>query len=145
MPGGSGPVRRDRLPQAGEGVAGDPAVFADLHRQRVRGDEGERPGRVQRPVPELLHGLDEITAHAGNWDLDIESMPRFFTSRATGHLSRANSLLAIAVRCHRLALVRRGPLTVHTSAGDACTVGVDEHGAELTAPVRVLLRGEAFL
>jgi hypothetical protein len=60
------------------------AAFADLHRQRDGGDEGERPGRVERAVPELRNGLVQVGGHPGDLRLrervDAESMPRVFTS-----------------------------------------------------------------
>jgi hypothetical protein len=43
----------------------DPTVLADLHRQRIRGDEGERPGLSQRAGPERGHLLVEISGHPG--------------------------------------------------------------------------------
>ena len=39
------------------------AALADLHRQRVGGHEGERPGGVEGPVAELLDVLVEVGGH----------------------------------------------------------------------------------
>lgn len=40
-----------------------PAAFSDLHRQRVGGDEGERPGLAQGAVAELGHVFIEVGGH----------------------------------------------------------------------------------
>ena len=45
---------------------GDASAFADLHRQRISGDEGERPGRIEWAVAERLNVLIEFGGHAGD-------------------------------------------------------------------------------
>jgi NAD(P)H-hydrate repair Nnr-like enzyme with NAD(P)H-hydrate epimerase domain len=40
----------------------DAAAFADLHRQRVSGDERERASLVERSVTELIDGLVQVGA-----------------------------------------------------------------------------------
>ena len=44
----------------------DPSALADLHRQRVGGDEREGAGLVQGAVAELLDVLVEIGCHAAD-------------------------------------------------------------------------------
>jgi hypothetical protein len=39
------------------------SALADLHRQRVGGDERERPGRIQWPMPEVVNNLVEVGRH----------------------------------------------------------------------------------
>ncbi len=56
------------------------AGLADLHRQRVGGDEGERTDGVERAVAELLDELVEITAIHETCDLLRDSMSRALTS-----------------------------------------------------------------
>jgi hypothetical protein len=44
-------------------------TFLVLHRERVGGHEGERPGGVEGPVAEVLHDLVKFTGHPKDLDL----------------------------------------------------------------------------
>lgn len=59
------PVRVDTRGDEDDGVD-HAAAFADLHRQGVGGDEGERPGIPEGAVAELVDVLVEIRGHAGH-------------------------------------------------------------------------------
>jgi hypothetical protein len=57
-----------------------PAAFADLHRQRVGGDERERAGVAQGAVSELATCSSSSAAIRETWDFDRPSIPRVLTS-----------------------------------------------------------------
>jgi len=59
------PVAVDAGGEQHDGVD-HPAALADLHRQCVGGDEGERAGGVEGPVAELLDVLVEVGCHPGH-------------------------------------------------------------------------------
>ena len=40
-----------------------PSALADLHRQRIGGDERERAGRIEWPVPEVVDDAVEVGRH----------------------------------------------------------------------------------
>lgn len=62
------PVAVDAGGEQDDGVD-DPAAFADLHGERVGGHERERPGRIQRTVPEVLDRRIQVGSHPGDLGL----------------------------------------------------------------------------
>ena len=73
-----------------------PAAFADLHRQRVGGNEGERSSGVKGTVAELIDELVQIARHPGDLRLaqrvDPEGLDQLVHSvNATGWTPRRGS------------------------------------------------------
>ncbi len=91
------PVAVDAHSDQRDGVD-HPSTLTDLHRQRVRGHERERPNLSQRAVAEVLDDLVQVTRHPRHLGLRQRVDPQLtheFVHAASGHASE------VAVRDHR--------------------------------------------